>query len=60
MRAYTATAAYAEFAERKKGSLEPGKLADIVVMSQNIFHIAPDDIPKTQVVSTIVGGRVVH
>jgi predicted amidohydrolase YtcJ len=60
VRAYTATAAYAEFGEREKGTLEPGKLADMIVMSQDIFRIAPDDIPKTQVVSTIVGGRVVH
>jgi len=60
VRAYTATAAYAEFAEREKGSLERGKLADIIVMSQDIFRIAPDELPKTQVVSTIVGGRVVH
>ncbi len=59
VRAYTATPAYAEFAEREKGALDPGKLADLVVLSQDIFHINPDDIPKTKVVYTIVGGRVV-
>ena len=60
VRAYTATAAYAEFAEREKGTLEPGKLADIAVLSQDIFRIKPDEIPKTTAVSTIVGGRVVR
>jgi predicted amidohydrolase YtcJ/beta-lactamase class A len=60
VRAYTAAAAYAEFGEREKGTIEPGKLADMILISQDIFRIAPDDIPKTQVVSTIVGGRVVH
>jgi len=60
VRAYTATAAFAEFAERDKGTLEPGKLADAVVLSRNIFQIKPDDIPNTTVVYTVVGGRVVH
>src|SRR5215831_16230147 len=59
VRAYTSGAAYAEFAEKIKGTLEPGKLADIVVLSQNIFQVNPDDIPKTEVVYTIVGGRIV-
>jgi predicted amidohydrolase YtcJ/beta-lactamase class A len=58
VRAYTSAAAYAEFAEREKGTLEPGRLADIVVLSDDIFRIAPDEIAKTKVVSTIVGGRV--
>jgi len=60
VRAYTLTAAYGEFAEREKGSLEPGKLADVVVLSQDIFRIKPDDIPKTKVVYTIVGAKVVN
>jgi predicted amidohydrolase YtcJ/beta-lactamase class A len=59
VRAYTTTAAYAEFAERDKGTLEPGKLADVVVLSQDIFRVSPDEIPKTKVVYTVVGGRVV-
>jgi predicted amidohydrolase YtcJ/beta-lactamase class A len=59
VRAYTATPAYAEFAEREKGTLDPGKLADLVVLSQDIFRINPDEIPKTKVVYTIVGGKVV-
>ena len=59
VRAYTVTAAYAEFAEREKGTLEPGKLADAVVLSRNIFQVRPDEIPNTTVVYTIAGGRVV-
>jgi predicted amidohydrolase YtcJ len=58
--AYTLTAAYAEFAEKEKGSLEPGKLADLVVLSQDIFHIPPEDLPKTESVLTMVGGRIVY
>ncbi len=60
VRAYTAGSAYAEFGEREKGTLEPGKLADMVVLSQDIFRIDPEQIPRTQVVHTIVGGRVVR
>ena len=59
VRAYTSSAAYAEFAEKDKGTLEVGKLADLVVLSQDIFRINPDDIRKTTVVYTIVGGDVV-
>ena len=46
-----------EFSEREKGTLEPGRLADIVVLSQDIFRIPFDDIPKTRLGYTIVGGR---
>ncbi|HZW57697.1 MAG TPA: amidohydrolase [Nitrososphaerales archaeon] len=58
--AYTATSAYAEFEENRKGTLEPGKLADITVLSQNILTAPPPEIPKTQSVLTIVGGKIVH
>jgi predicted amidohydrolase YtcJ len=60
VRAYTAGAAYAEFGEKNKGTLEIGKLADVVVLSQDIFRIRPDDIQTTKVTHTIVGGRVVY
>lgn len=60
VRAYTASCAYAEFAERDKGILEAGKLADVVVLSRDIFRMNPDDIPKTSVAYTIVGGRIVY
>jgi hypothetical protein len=59
VRAYTSSGAYAEFAEKDKGTLEVGKLADLVVLSQDIFRINPDDIRKTTVVYTIVGGHIV-
>ncbi|MEW6126785.1 MAG: amidohydrolase [Acidobacteriota bacterium] len=58
IRAYTTACAYGEFAEREKGTLEVGKLADLVVLSQDLFKINPSDIEKTKVVYTIVGGRI--
>jgi hypothetical protein len=58
--AYTLTSAYSEFAEKDKGSLEPGKLADLAVLSQNIFEIPADDLAKTESVMTIVGGKIVY
>ena len=60
VRAYTSTCAYAEFAEKNKGTLEAGKLADLVVLSQDIFRISANEIWKTSVVYTIVGGHVVY
>jgi predicted amidohydrolase YtcJ len=59
VRAYTLSGAYAEFGEKNKGTLEVGKLADVVVLSQDIFRINSDEIQKTGVVYTIVGGRIV-
>ena len=59
VRAYTSTCAYAEFAEKSKGTLEVGKLADVVVLSQDIFRINAGEIQKTVVDYTIVGGKVV-
>jgi predicted amidohydrolase YtcJ len=58
--AYTLTSAYAEFAEKEKGSFEPGKLADLAVLSQDIFTSQVGDLPKTQSVMTIVGGKIVY
>ena len=55
--AYTLTSAYAEFAEKDKGSLEPGKLADLTVLSQDIFTVDASDLPKTESVLTMVGGK---
>jgi predicted amidohydrolase YtcJ len=60
IRAYTSSCAYAEFGENHKGTLEVGKLADLVVLSQDLFKINPTDIEKTKVLYTIVGGRVVR
>jgi predicted amidohydrolase YtcJ len=58
--AYTLTSAYAEFAEKEKGSLESGKLADLAVLSQDIFSVPVPDLPKTQSLLTMVGGRTVY
>jgi predicted amidohydrolase YtcJ len=58
--AYTLTAAYAEFAEKEKGSLEPGKLADLAVLSQDVFTVPPMEMPKTESVLTMVGGKIVY
>lgn len=60
VRAYTAGSAYAEFTDAEKGTLAPGSLADIVILSDDIFSIAPARIRDVTVTTTIVGGRVVH
>jgi predicted amidohydrolase YtcJ len=58
--AYTLTAAYAEFAEKEKGSLAPGKLADLTVLSQDIFTVSSEDLPRTVSVVTLVGGKMIY
>jgi len=58
--AYTQGSAYAAFADTQVGTLEVGKLADLAVLSQDIFSAAPRTIGRTQVSLTMVGGRVVH
>jgi predicted amidohydrolase YtcJ len=58
--AYTMGAAFAEFQEHEKGSIVPGKLADLIVLSQNIFHIKPETIRDVKVETTIVDGKVVY
>ena len=58
--AYTMGAAFAEFQDSKKGSISPGKLADMVIVSDNIFELKPEAIRNTKVKTTIVGGKVVY
>ena len=58
--AYTRGSAYAEFAENEKGTLEPGKLADLAVLSQDIFTVPPPNLPRTESVLTLMGGRAVY
>lgn len=58
--AYTLGSAYAEFQEASKGTLEVGKLADLIILSEDIFSIDPATIPNSRVLKTIVGGRVVY
>jgi len=57
--AYTMGSAYAEFQEKEKGSLTPGKLADMVLLSDDIFTIAPASIRDVKALKTIVGGKLV-
>jgi predicted amidohydrolase YtcJ len=58
LKSYTANGAYAAFEEKAKGTLEPGKYADIVVLSKDILTVPEDEIPTAQVSYTIVGGKV--
>ena len=60
LRAYTQGSAYAEFAEKDKGTLAPGKLADVVVLSDDLYHIDPARIKDVKVEMTVVGGKVVY
>jgi len=60
LRSYTLNGAYASFEENILGSLTVGKLADITVLSQDIMTVPENEIPKTQVVMTIVGGKVLY
>lgn len=60
LKAYTAGSAYAAFQENEKGSISPGKLADLVVLSDDLFSIPPEKIKDAQVDMTVVGGRVVY
>ena len=58
--AYTRGSAFAEFAEAAKGTLAPGMLADLAVLSQDIFTVEEGRLPETSSALTIIGGRVVY
>lgn len=60
IRGYTLNAAFTEFAEHLKGSLEEGKLADVVILDQNLFEISPEKILDTKVVMTVLDGEIVY
>jgi len=60
LRLITIDAAYGTFEEDAKGSLVPGKLADLVVLSANPLEIAPARLQEIDVLATVVGGRVEH
>ncbi len=60
LKAYTMNAAYASFEEKIKGSLEKGKLADFLILDQNILTIAPEKIRDVKVLATVVGGKIVY
>jgi predicted amidohydrolase YtcJ len=57
---YTLGAAYAGRREKTEGSIEAGKLADLIVVSQNVFEVDPYRIGETKVMTTMVGGQVVY
>jgi predicted amidohydrolase YtcJ len=58
--AYTRDAAYASFDDRIKGTIAPGKLADLALVDRDLLSIAPETIRDARVVLTIAGGRIVH
>jgi len=58
--AYTLGAAIAGRREKTEGSIEPGKLADLVIVSQNLFEIDPHAVRRTTVLLTMVGGKTVY
>src|SRR5204862_272906 len=60
VRAYTIGSANAEFQENEKGTITPGELADLVILSRDIFQIDPNEIEKVKVAMTIMDGRVVY
>jgi predicted amidohydrolase YtcJ len=60
VRAYTYGSAFAEFAEKQKGRLAVGQLADMAVLSQDIFTVPPPELPKTTSLLTLIGGKIVY
>ena len=59
LRAYTSGSAYAEFAEKEKGTLERGKLADFAIIDRDLTRIPPETLRDARVTMTVVGGRIV-
>ena len=60
LKALTIWGAYYVLREDRLGSLEPGKLADFVVLDRDVFSVPRDDIIKTKVLMTVIGGKTVH
>lgn len=60
MRAYTHGSAYSVFADHDRGAIEPGMLADVVVLSDDVFALAPEALLSAKVDMTMVGGEIVH
>ncbi|MGH7480737.1 MAG: amidohydrolase [Longimicrobiales bacterium] len=60
LRAYTTANAYGAFMEAELGTLEPGKLADLVVLSENVLEVDPARVPQTRVDLTVIGGEIVY
>ncbi|MBV8820061.1 MAG: amidohydrolase family protein [Acidobacteriaceae bacterium] len=60
LKSYTWNNAFAAFEEDQKGSLQPGKLADVTVLSKDILTVPESEIPSTRIIYTIVGGKFVY
>jgi predicted amidohydrolase YtcJ len=60
LRAYTYGGAYASFTGHNRGTLRAGKLADVIVLSEDVYQIPERQIPPTTVTHTIVGGQILH
>jgi predicted amidohydrolase YtcJ len=60
LKTYTLNAAYASFSEKETGTIEPGKRADLTMLSEDIFKVPPNKIRDVRVEMTIVGGKVVY
>jgi predicted amidohydrolase YtcJ len=60
LKSYTINGAYAGFEEENRGSLKPGKYADITVLSKDILKVPEDEIPTARVAYTIVGGKILY
>ena len=60
LKGMTIWAAYGNFEEKEKGSIEPGKFADFVILDKNIMEIDIDDVPETKVLDTYLGGEKVY
>jgi predicted amidohydrolase YtcJ len=60
LKSYTLDAAYGAFEEQIKGSIEPGKLADFTVFSQDIMQVPDSSLLKTEIVMTVLGGKKIY
>lgn len=60
LKSHIVRAAYASFEEQIKGTIEPGKLADFVMLEKNIVEIQPSEIRNVKVLNTVVGGKSVY
>jgi predicted amidohydrolase YtcJ len=57
---YTRNGAYLGFEESKKGSLEPGKLADFIMVDRDVLSVSPEELKDVKALKTFVGGELVY
>jgi predicted amidohydrolase YtcJ len=60
LRGYTTVGAWSEFLEKEKGMIAPGMLADVLILSQDLFRVAPEKIHETKVDTTVFNGKVIY